>query len=135
MFLFYGDESGYSGEQFGIDQPVLVVAGVLLNTHGASKTRREFRELLAELSVLAGRQLTELKGQELFRGSGRWAGVDHVDRAAARRRILEWLDERGHKVVASGLVYARLQDARTTCPGFAGLSARTIATLHTALAA
>lgn len=83
----------------------------------------------------AGRQLTELKGQELFRGSGRWAGVGHVDRAAARRRILEWLDERGHKVVASGLVYVRLQDARTTCPGFAGLSARTIATVHTALAA
>jgi hypothetical protein len=26
MFLFYGDESWYSGEQFGAQQPVLVVA-------------------------------------------------------------------------------------------------------------
>jgi hypothetical protein len=70
MFLFYGDESGYSGEQFGTEQAMLVVAGILLNTHGASKTRREFAELLAELSELAGTELTELKGQVLFRGSG-----------------------------------------------------------------
>jgi len=134
MFLFYGDESGYSGEQFGAEQPVLVVAGILLNTHGASKTRREFTELLAELSELAGTELTELKGQALFRGSGAWAGVGHADRAAARRRILEWLEERGHKVVASGLVYARLEEARAACPGLAGMSARAIATVHTALA-
>ena len=134
MFLFYGDESGYTGGQGSISQPVLVVAGVLLNTHGASKTRREFRELLDELGQLAGHPLTELKGQELFRGTGPWGGVGHTERAAARVRILEWLDERGHKVVASGLVYGRLQDGRITCPGLVNLSPRTIATVHTALA-
>jgi hypothetical protein len=37
--------------------------GILLNTHGTSKTRREFTELLAELSDLADSELTELKGQ------------------------------------------------------------------------
>jgi hypothetical protein len=105
-----------------------------LNVHGASKTRREFRELLAELSELAGRQLSELKGQELFRGSGSWAGVGHADRAAGRSRILEWLDERGHNVVASGLVYRRLEEARAACPGLSGLSPRVILTIHTALA-
>ena len=134
MFLFYGDESGYSGAGGGPAQPVLVVAGVLLNTHGASKTRREFRELLGELSALAGRNLTELKGQELFCGAGTWSGVGHQRRAAARGRILEWLDERGHKVMASGLVYERLADARETCPDLAALTPRAIASIHTALA-
>ena len=134
MFLFYGDESGYTGDRVQPDQPVLVVAGVLLNTYGASKTRREFRELLAELSDIAGTNLTELKGQELFRGGGQWAGVAHPARAAARHRILEWLDERGHKVVASGLVYSRLTEARAQCPGLTALTPRAIATVHTALA-
>jgi hypothetical protein len=134
VFLFYGDESGYTGAQGGAAQPVLVVAGVLLNTHGASKTRREYRELLAELGELAGRNLTELKGQELFRGTGTWNGVGHEERAAARVRILEWLAERGHKVVASGVACDRLDEAREVCPGLGGLTPRTIVTVHTALA-
>jgi hypothetical protein len=133
VFLFYGDESGYSGNRFGADQPVLVVAGVLITTYGAAKTRREFRELLTELSDIAGIDLAELKGQELFRGSGQWAGLHHAARGAARHRILEWLDERGHKVVASGLAYERLDDALAECPGIADVTPRTIATVHTAL--
>jgi Protein of unknown function (DUF3800) len=133
VFLFYGDESGYTGVRGGAAQPVLVVAGVLVNTHGASKTRREYRELLAELGELAHRDLSELKGQELFRGTGTWNGVGHGQRAAARARILEWLAERGHKVVASGLTYDRLDEARQMCPGLAALTPRAIVTLHTAL--
>lgn len=49
-------------------------------------------------------------------------------------RILEWLDERGHKAVASGLVYDRPDEARRTCPGLAALTPRAIATVHAALA-
>jgi hypothetical protein len=60
--------------------------------------------------------------------------VHHTQRAAARNRILDWLDERGHKVVASGLVYTRLDAARAACPGLAGFRARVTATVHTALA-
>jgi hypothetical protein len=53
---------------------------------------------------------------------------------AARRRVLEWLEERGHKVVASGLVYARLEEARTACPDLVACPHAQIATVHTALA-
>jgi hypothetical protein len=134
MFLFYGDESGHTGGQPDPGQPVLIVAGVLVNTHGAAKTRREFRELMDELAGMAGRPLRELKAQTLFRGSNDWAGVNHARRADARNRVLEWLGERDHKVVASGIVYSRLNAAYVACPQLAGIRPRVIATVHTALA-
>jgi Protein of unknown function (DUF3800) len=132
VFLFYGDESGYSGEQFGAQQPVLVVAGILLNRGLEDASGVPGTPCRAERARALG--AGELKGQALFRGSGAWAGVGHADRAAARRRVLEWLEERGHKVVTSGLVYARLDEACAACPGLVGMSARAIATVHTALA-
>jgi hypothetical protein len=72
------------------------------SAYGASKTRREFRELLAELSELAGTELTELRGQALFRGSGARAGAGHADRDGGTTARPGVLEERGHKVVASG---------------------------------
>lgn len=69
MYLFYGDESGHTGKTATAKQPVLVLAGLLVNTHRAGKTRREFADLLSLLSGFAGQPLEELKGQQLFRGS------------------------------------------------------------------
>jgi hypothetical protein len=53
MFLFYGDESGYTGSKASAEQPTLVVAGLLVNTYRAGKTRREFADLLSRLSGYA----------------------------------------------------------------------------------
>lgn len=102
--------------------------------NGTAKTRREFRELLDELGEMAAAPLRELKARTLFRGSNEWAGVGHARRAEARNRVLQWLGERGHKVVASGIVYDRLEEARAACLGIAGLRPRVLATVHTALA-
>ena len=88
MFLFYGDESGHTGGQVAADQPVLVVAGVLVNTYGAAKTRREFRDLMDELGEIAGQPLRELKAHALIRGRNEWNGVRHEDRARARNRVM-----------------------------------------------
>ena len=134
MYLFYGDESGHTGMVTTAQQPLLVVAGLLVNTYRAGKTRREFADLLSTLSGFAGQPLQELKGQQLFRGSGPWANCGHVARAAARHEILRWIRNRKHAVVASALLYARLPHAATACPDLAGLSPRAIATLHCALA-
>jgi hypothetical protein len=134
VFLFYGDESGHTGGQGAPEQPVLVVAGVLVNTYGAAKTRREFRDLMDELGVIAGQPLRELKAQALIRGRNEWNGVGHQDRARARNRVIAWLSERGHTVVASGIVYARLEEACAACPELAGIRPRVLATVHTALA-
>jgi hypothetical protein len=134
VFLFYADESGHTGGQAAPEQPVLVVAGILVNTHAAGKTRREFRELMDELAEMAGQPLRELKAQALFRGRREWGNVSPESRAEARNRVLEWLADRGHTVVASGIVYARLDEAVAACAAFDGVRPRVLATVHTALA-
>jgi hypothetical protein len=134
VYLFYGDESGHTGGPQEPGQPVLVVAGILVNTHVAGKTWREFRALLDELSAIAGVELRELKAQALFRGRREWAPVHHEQRAEARNRVLGWLAERGHKVVASGIVYGRMGEATAVCPALDGVRPRVVATVHTALA-
>jgi len=134
MFLFYGDESGHVGRTGTTAQPVLVVAGLLVNTHRAGKTRREFSDLLAALSEHAGRPLDELKGQQLFRGSGPWRACGHEKRALARHEVLRWIANRRHAVVASGLVYQTLPAAIRACPDVAALTPRVLATLHCSLA-
>lgn len=113
---------------------MLIVAGILLNTHGSHKTRREYRELLAEIGQVAGRGLGELKGRDLYRGRGDWAGVVAPDRALVRRQILEWLGERSHKIVASGVIHDRLPAAHLECPSLVGISALALATTHVVLA-
>lgn len=105
MFLSYFDESGYTGRGRDPNQPVLVVAGVVINAYRAPKTGRDWRTLLNELQEMAGKPLTELKGRELFRGDGPWKQCHHTQRAKARIHILEWLTKRNHKIVASSIVY------------------------------
>lgn len=115
MFICYLDESGYTGPNGWATQRVLIVGGVLVNTYRAPKTRRDWLALLAELAEMAGQPLDELKGRELFRGSGAWGSCDHLTRTAARSKVLTWLAERGHKVVVSGVQYDRLHDATNLC--------------------
>ena len=112
MFLSYFDESGHAGKGRDPNQPVLVVAGVLVNAYRDPKTRRDWRSLLDDLQEIAGCPLDELKGRELFRGDGPWRRCHHADRAAARERILGWLTQRKHKIVASGIVYERWEDSK-----------------------
>ena len=133
MYLFYGDESGHTGKTATAKQPALIVGGLLVNSHRAGKTRREFADLLATLSDIAGYPLEELKGQQLFRGSGAWAECDHEARARARHEILQWIRTRKHSVVATGILYSTLPEVRASCPDIRSLSARAMATIHCAL--
>ncbi|HZP97051.1 MAG TPA: DUF3800 domain-containing protein [Candidatus Limnocylindria bacterium] len=133
MFLVYGDESGQSGDQFDQNQPVLVVAAVLVNSYTGSRTRREYAALLEDLAELAGRPVSELKGSDLFRGRGAWAApTPAVARAQARALILAWLAERRHKVAVSAIDIADFLARRAagTAPNH---RARTIASVHIAL--
>jgi hypothetical protein len=73
----YGGESDHTGSGRSASQPVLVVAGLLVNTHRAGKTRREFRDLLSRISSLAAVQLRELKGLALSVGVVRGDTATH----------------------------------------------------------
>jgi len=73
-------------------------------------------------SKIAGEPLNELNGQQLFRGSGPWATCGHEQRAEARHRLLDWIGERKHVVVASGVVYDRFSQFTAECEGAAQLS-------------
>jgi Protein of unknown function (DUF3800) len=113
MYLFYGDESGHTGGKASPTQPVLVVAGLMVNTWRHGTTTREFRDLMERLSGVAGVELTELKGRELFKGSGQWRDVPHERRAEARHAVLQWIGDRKHRVVAVGIIYDRWPSAES----------------------
>ena len=135
MFICYIDESGYTGPNGWADQRVLVVGGVLVNTYRAPKTRRDWKGLLVELGGIAGQPLTELKGRELFRGGGSWAQCGHQARAEARTRLLEWLRQRGHKLVVSGVQYDLRDAAGAICPEAHELDPYVAAGFHAGLIA
>lgn len=105
MFVCYCDESGFTGCNHDRNQPVTVVAGVLVNTYNMHKTRADFASLTRKAKKLlkeAGLgSFAELKAQELYSGSGPWKGIDGAERHALYGAMLKWLCQRKHKVVAS----------------------------------
>lgn len=133
VYISYFDESGYTGRSGWAEQRVLILGGVLVNTYRAPKTRREWRTLLDELADIAGAPLDELKGRELFRGDGAWRACGHEARAEARTQLLDWLDDRGHKLVVSGVQYDRIDAAAEVCPPAHELNPYVVAGVHAAL--
>jgi hypothetical protein len=132
MFLVYADESGQSGDQLQAHQPVLVVGGVLVNSYNGARTRREMEDLLTQLAELAGHNIPELKGSDLFRGRGAWEGVNHATRRQARQQIGAWIAERQHKIVLSAIRVARFLEMRGAGQ-LPNIRARVFASIHLAL--
>src|SRR5665811_1161222 len=106
MNISYADESGYRGSGRSDAQPMLVLAGVLVNSYSAPKVKREIAEVHAQLEELAGSRLPELHASEMMKGHGPWAGSSIEDRAAARELILDFVDAEKLKVCVSAVTYA-----------------------------
>jgi hypothetical protein len=82
------------------------MAGILVDTYRMHRTQDELAGLI-RLFEQTGRRVEELKGQELYQGSGPWSDMDGSDRHRLYEQILEWLAGRRHRIPLSVLDNAR----------------------------
>ena len=97
MKFCYFDESGMGSE------PYLVVAGIIVDSQRMHVTKDAWVNFLSYLSKVAGRRIAEFHSREFYRGNGTWYGTDGIKRAEIIEAILDWVQERKHKCVFSGL--------------------------------
>lgn len=100
MKLCYCDESGTG------DEPIAVMAGVLVDCHRMHITKAEWDGLLGTLSRLAKRAVPEFHTRDFYAGNGIWRGIDGPTRAAIITAICEWLSDRKHYVVYTSVCKA-----------------------------
>jgi hypothetical protein len=93
MKFCYCDESGTGAE------PIAVMVGIVVDHHRMDITKRDWDQLLDELSSLAGRRISEIHTRNFYRGNGIWQGLTAETRTKIITRIFEWLAERKHSVV------------------------------------
>jgi Protein of unknown function (DUF3800) len=66
MYAFYADESGFSkSTKFEIDQPILVVVGILIDTSKLRKAIEVFDDILLKVNALLNTSVQELKFTEI----------------------------------------------------------------------
>jgi hypothetical protein len=100
MKLCYCDESGTG------DEPIAVMAGVLVDCHRMHITKAEWGGLLEYISGLADRAVSEFHTRDFYAGNGIWRGVEAGTRVAVISAICEWLAERKHHVVYTSVCKA-----------------------------
>jgi hypothetical protein len=100
MKLCYCDESGTG------DEPIAVMVGVLVDIQRMHITKQDWCSLLAILSRLTDRKVTELHTRDFYAGNGIWRGMSGPGRASAISAILGWLLERKHHIVYSSVCKA-----------------------------
>jgi hypothetical protein len=105
MKLCYCDESGTG------DEPIAVMVGVLVDATRMHITKKDWCDLLAKLSELAGREITELHTRNFYAGNGPWRAIDGPRRAEIISAILEWLGERKHRLTFSSVCRAQYHAA------------------------
>lgn len=103
MYICYADESGQTGKVADPKHPFFVIAGVLINTYSMNKTRSDLAQIVAALKKRTAVPFTELKGFDLYNGSGKWKSVEGNLRHVIYEIVLEWFVQRGHKVVLSAV--------------------------------
>jgi hypothetical protein len=97
MKICYLDESGTG------DEPVAVVAGVVVDSHRMHVTKADWAELLNHLSEIVGRPLDEIHTKDFYRGNGSYRAMSRAQRAEYIEAIFEWLADRKHHVVFSAI--------------------------------
>jgi hypothetical protein len=93
MKLCYCDESGTGNE------PIAVMVGILVDSQRMHITKQDWRGLLAQLSAMAGREITELHTRNFYAGNGVFRDIEGPVRARIITRIFEWICDRKHDIV------------------------------------
>lgn len=106
MKLCYVDETGTDGMS-----PLVVMVGVIADSHRVHRTRTEFTNELQELGDGLDRELRELKSNELYKGRGPWARVPGDKRAEIITHLCDWLCERSHSLALAAIDLSKFDEA------------------------
>jgi hypothetical protein len=126
----YVDESGMGNER------IATMVGVVTDATRMRMMKAEWAGLLIALRNMTGRNIVELHANEIYRGNGVWRGVRPALRSAVFKVILDWLEERRHKVIVVAIDKDRFDQEFEAQPFAVGLGTvwRCLG-LHLALAA
>lgn len=105
MKFCYVDESGKGSE------PVLVVAGILVDATRMRVTKADWERLLKSLSERVNRPVDEFHTKNFYKGNGIWRELTAAERVAAMDGIMDWLDERKHLIVFSAIEKKKAREA------------------------
>jgi len=97
MKFCYVDESGKG------DEPVLVVAGIVTDSHRMHVTKRDWLDIIAVFAERLKKPVDEFHTKHFYRGNGIWRDLDGQQRTDVMNAILDWLAKRNHKVVFSAI--------------------------------
>ncbi len=89
----YCDESGTG------DNPIATMVGIIVDSGRMHLTKPHWRDLLATLSEMTSRPISELHAVDFYHGNGVWRGVDGPQRTLIINAVLEWFGDRKHHVV------------------------------------
>ena len=98
MKVCYCDESGTG------DEPIAIMAGIVVDSQRMHVTKEHWSGLLATLSEIVGSEIRELHTRDFYPGNGVWRGLDGPKREKVITSILEWLADRKHHIVYSAVV-------------------------------
>lgn len=93
MKVCYIDESGTGDGLFA------VMVGVIVDSYRGRITRKDWTNLLTQLSSIIGRPLREIHTSEFYSGNGIWRNLPGDKRARVINAIFSWLKVRNHKIV------------------------------------
>lgn len=101
MYLCYADESGYSGTNHSSNQPVQVMAAILTNVYNFHRSDSEFHEVFRIIQSKI--PISELKGEQIYRGKGKWRDVPAETRDKVIEHYIEWIKSRKHKFIITAI--------------------------------
>lgn len=107
MKLCYFDESGTGSE------PIAVVVGVIVDAQRMHITKREWADLLLNLSNVVGSNLDELHTKDFYPGNKSFRSMTGLERAMYVSQIIDWLSTRKHKFVYSAVNKAAFESLRS----------------------
>lgn len=104
MQFVYVDETGLA------EEPIGVMVGVIADSHRMRVTKEHWSNLLTALSEIIGRQIAEIHTRDFYSGNSPWRDLRGQQRSDIITAIFDWLRERKHSIVFSGVDKARFHD-------------------------
>lgn len=108
MKFCYLDESGMGNE------PILVLAGIVVDSTRMHITKAAWTDFLGRLSKAARRRVSEFHSRDFYNGNGPWRGIDGAMRARIIEAIIMWVGNRKHKITFSAVNKERFETIRKT---------------------
>lgn len=106
MKMCYVDETGTDGQS-----PVVIMVGIVADCQRLRRTQVEFAGVFQRLNRLPRSTVLELKSTHLYRGTGKWYGVDGTARHAAISDLCNWVSTRKHKIALAGIDLNRFKSS------------------------